>query len=130
LAIACALEELRQVGNPFSYEIKVRTINSATFCHQLFCEMRSELLQLLRCPVDRTPLTEASSDLIAQINGAIAAGRAANLGGQRLQRAIDGGLVRAAGDVLYPIADGIPVLLRDEAISLQDEGLELRLGHI
>ena len=31
---------------------------------------------------------------------------------------IDGGLVRAAGDVLYPIVDQIPVLLVDESIAL------------
>jgi uncharacterized protein YbaR (Trm112 family) len=96
--------------------------DSAKFCHKRWPEMRSELLQLLRCPLDRTPLAEASSDVVAQINAAIADGRVANLGGQQLQRPIDGGLVRADGDVLYPIVDGIPVLLRDEAISLTNLG--------
>jgi uncharacterized protein YbaR (Trm112 family) len=31
---------------------------------------------------------------------------------------LDGGLLKASGDVIYPIVDGIPVLVRDEAIPL------------
>jgi uncharacterized protein YbaR (Trm112 family) len=89
--------------------------------------MRREFLELLRCPVNRTPLTEASGDLVAQINTAIVEGRVTNLRGEPLRQTIDGGLIPTAGDVLYPISDDIPVLLRDEAISLQAGGLELTI---
>jgi uncharacterized protein YbaR (Trm112 family) len=78
--------------------------------------------------VDRTPLAEANSDLVAAINELIADGRITNLGGERLERLIEGGLVRAAGDVLYQIIDGIPVLLKDEAISLADVDLRRNSG--
>ena len=76
------------------------------------------LVEILRCPQDRSRLTRAGDDLVARVNRAIAAGTLANRGGKRLERAIDGGLVREAGDWLYPIVDDIPLMLPDEAIDV------------
>jgi uncharacterized protein YbaR (Trm112 family) len=56
---------------------------------------------------------------VARVNRAIAAGTLANRGGKKLEKAIDGGLVRQAGDLLYPIVDDIPLMLADEAIEIQ-----------
>jgi len=61
--------------------------------------------------------------LIAQTNQAIAAGRLVNLAGVELEKEIDGGLVRDSGDLMYPVVDGIPVMLPDEAIELSQLGL-------
>ena len=80
--------------------------------------MRSQLLEILRCPEDHSPLTEASEALLADVNAAIRAGRLTNTGRKRLEQVVEGGLVREAGDLLYPIVDQIPLLLRDEAIPL------------
>jgi uncharacterized protein YbaR (Trm112 family) len=80
--------------------------------------MNNQLLEILRCPEDRTKLTEADGELLAHVNSAIRDGRVACRSGGRRTQPIDGGLVRAARDVMYPIVDGIPLLLRDEAISL------------
>lgn len=79
---------------------------------------QSELLSMLRCPDDRSALRLADGKLTAQINSAIRSGKLRNEGGRVLDESIDGGLIRAHGDLLYPIVDGIPVLLRDEAIDL------------
>jgi uncharacterized protein len=81
--------------------------------------MNSQLLEILRCPQDGTVLMEADSELLTKVNEAIRDGRVTNRTGERLSHPIDGGLVRAARDVLYPIVDGIPMLLRDEAIALE-----------
>jgi uncharacterized protein YbaR (Trm112 family) len=80
--------------------------------------MRAEVLSILRCPETRTPLDAASDALVNEINAAIRAGRLVDRSGKAVAETIDGGLVRAARDVLYPIVDHIPVLLVDESIAL------------
>lgn len=77
-----------------------------------------QILSILRCPVDRSTLVVAEESLVARVNRGIAAGNILNVGGNRLEKPIDGGLVRQAGDLLYPIVDDIPVLLPDEAIDV------------
>jgi uncharacterized protein YbaR (Trm112 family) len=75
-------------------------------------------LAMLRCPNDRSTLRLAEAALVARLNVAIAANRLQNQAGEPVERPIDGGLIRAAGDLLYPIVDQIPVMLFDEAIPL------------
>ncbi len=77
-----------------------------------------QLLDMLRCPHDHTPLAVADAALVQRINRAVQAERVVNLGGQAVSRRLDGGLVRQAGDLVYPVIDGIPVLLPDEAIDV------------
>jgi uncharacterized protein YbaR (Trm112 family) len=81
--------------------------------------IRNELLAILRCPQNRTPLTSASEETLRRVNAAIRDGRLVNCGGQILERTLDGALVREDGTLLYPIIDDIPVLLRDDAILLE-----------
>jgi uncharacterized protein YbaR (Trm112 family) len=73
---------------------------------------------LLRCPDDHSALTVASESVMNQLNDAIRQGRLVDRAGRRVERAIEGGLIRADGAWLYPIIDRIPILLRDDAISL------------
>jgi uncharacterized protein YbaR (Trm112 family) len=87
--------------------------------------LRPEVLATLCCPEDHSALTPASESLIKEINTVIRGGRLLNRGGQVVSHFIDGGLTRAKGDVMYPIIDGIPVLVRDEGISLAQLGHKL-----
>lgn len=77
-----------------------------------------QLLQMLRCPQDHSSLSSAEASLVEQANRAIEGGTLQNTGGQKLKKPIDGGLVREAGDLMYPVVDDIPVMLPDEAIEI------------
>jgi uncharacterized protein YbaR (Trm112 family) len=84
--------------------------------------LRSDVLAILRCPEDRSELTAASEAIVNQVNAAIREGRLVNRARKRVERVIDAGLIRADGAWLYPIIDQIPILLRDDAISLDQLG--------
>lgn len=75
-----------------------------------------ELLDILVCPETRTPLRMAGDDLLKALNQAAAAGAVRNRRGELLTDPVTAGLVREDGAVLYPIRDGIPIMLIDEAL--------------
>ena len=87
--------------------------------------LRREILATLCCPEDHSTLALASDALIREINTIIRSGRLRNRGGQIVEHTLDGGLTRTKGDMLYPILDGIPVLVKDEAIPLAQLGHKL-----
>ncbi len=74
---------------------------------------------MLRCPENRTRLRLAEEALLARLNAAVSAGSLRNVAGGTLSEALDGGLVREDGRVVYPIVEGIPHLLVDEGIPLE-----------
>ena len=78
-----------------------------------------ELLEILVCPETKEPVSLADEALIDRLNARIEDGQVKNRGGQVVEKRIEGGLVRADGVYLYPIEQGIPVMLIDEAIPLQ-----------
>ncbi len=79
----------------------------------------AELLKILVCPENKTPVSEADAALVEKLNGAIAAGTLNNRAGDKVEEKIDGGLVREDGAYLYPIRHDIPIMLIDEAIPLE-----------
>ena len=87
---------------------------------RLSCDMvNSDLLRILRCPETHQRLTLADTALVAQINETIASGHTRNRAGQPVTGKIHSALVREDGKFLYPVRDGIPVMLIDEAILLR-----------
>lgn len=81
----------------------------------------SPLHGMLVCPEDRTPLAEAPAALIERLNRLVADGQLETRAGRRVAGPLDGGLIRQDGRRLYPILAGIPVLLIDEAIDLDQD---------
>ncbi len=77
-----------------------------------------DLLKILVCPEDHSPLTAADETLVQRLNEAIGAGRLKNRGGQVLQHRLDGALLRGDATLAYPIVDDIPMMLMDEAVPL------------
>ena len=77
-----------------------------------------ELLEILVCPETQQPVSMAGGDLIQRLNGDIEAGSLRNRGGEPVSAAISEGLVREDGKILYPVEDGIPVMLIEESIEI------------
>lgn len=75
-----------------------------------------KLLEILCCPVTRTPLTRLSAARLETLNKAIAAGQALYIGGEPVPSALEEALVTEDGKVIYPVEDGIPMLLEELGI--------------
>jgi len=83
-------------------------------------QLDKDLLEILACPETKEPVALADDELVAKVNAAIEAGRVKSRDGQDVTRTLDAGLLRQDGKVLYPVRSGIPIMLIDESI-LVDE---------
>jgi uncharacterized protein YbaR (Trm112 family) len=84
--------------------------------------MDKRLLAILRCPVTRKELSLAKTATLKEVNAAINSGKLSNRDGRVLDTPLSEALVTDDGKVLYPIANGIPVLLEGESVSLEQLG--------
>jgi len=81
--------------------------------------MDKKLLSILCCPVTHRDLFPAKADVLRRLNAAIAEGTVSNRDGQILGRPLDEALITKDGKILYPVSDGIPVLLEGESINAE-----------
>jgi uncharacterized protein YbaR (Trm112 family) len=79
-----------------------------------------ELLKILVCPETKEPVAPADEALIEKLNAAQKNQTLKNRAGEPVAQPMQGGLIREDRAYLYPIVDGIPVMLIDEAIPLAD----------
>ena len=77
-----------------------------------------ELLNILVCPETHQPVSLVDPGLVGRINGAIRQCGLRALSGEIIDEPIEGALVRADGEIGYPIRDGIPIMLIEESFSL------------
>ena len=81
--------------------------------------MDKRLLNILRCPVTHKGLSIVRRDLLDKVNSAIGEGQLVNRDGNTLDAGLAEALVTDDGKLLYPVNDGIPVLLEGESVSLE-----------
>ena len=84
--------------------------------------MDKRLLAILCCPVSHKGLKLAPKDLLARVNDAIRAGQLQNRDGNAVSEPFSEALVTDDGKTLYPVDDGIPVLLEGESIDVERLG--------
>ena len=81
--------------------------------------MDKRLLTILRCPVTHKGLSLLKKDKLAKVNSAIEAGEVKTLEGVKLAAPLAEALITDDGKRLYPVNDGIPVLLESESIHVE-----------
>ncbi|MBT8084959.1 MAG: Trm112 family protein [Woeseia sp.] len=84
--------------------------------------MDKKLLTILCCPITHRELGLAQAELLQSVNERIRAGGLNNREGRPLTGELQEALVTSDGKLLYPVADGIPVLLEGEAVGLDQLG--------
>ena len=82
-----------------------------------------KLLEILCCPVSRTPLTRLSQARLDKLNAAINARQLRYVGGETVEANLTEALITEDSKVIYPVEDDIPMLLEERGIGttqLQD----------
>ncbi len=77
-----------------------------------------DFLRILVCPRTRKPLQVASAKQLAAVNEAIQGGQVRNRSGGPVANPLQEGLLPEGETEIYPVVEGIPVLLVDEAIPM------------
>ena len=75
-----------------------------------------DLLRILVCPESRQPVTLVDARRLDEINRRIGEGAVKNRSGEPVEEPLEAALVREDGRWIYPVRQGIPVMLVDEAI--------------
>ncbi|HEY8682267.1 MAG TPA: Trm112 family protein [Rhodanobacter sp.] len=78
--------------------------------------MDKRLLDILCCPVSKTPVRLLSKSELDALNGAIAAGQVESVAGVPIRERVVEALITIDRKVIYRVDDGIPVMLPEEGI--------------
>lgn len=84
--------------------------------------MDKRLLDILCCPVSKTPVRPATRAELDSLNRAITAGNLLQVGGSPVTGRVEEALVTVDRKVVYRVEDGIPVMLPEEGIGTTQLG--------
>jgi len=76
-----------------------------------------KLLEILCCPVTRVPVERLSAAKLQRVNEAIREGRVKQADGSLVETELHEALVTSTGTTIYPVEDGIPLMLEDRSIA-------------
>ena len=82
-----------------------------------------KLLEILCCPVSKTPLARLTPSRLNKLNQAISAGEVQYIVGEPVDKPLREALITEDSRVVYAVVDGIPILLENQGIGttqLQD----------
>ena len=79
-----------------------------------------ELLNILVCPETKQQVSLISDQDLARINSLISEGKLLKKSGAKAEEALIAGLLREDRKVLYPIIEGIPVMLIEESLVVEN----------
>jgi uncharacterized protein YbaR (Trm112 family) len=78
--------------------------------------MDKRLLDILCCPVTKSPVKPLSRAQLEAVNRAIDSGSVRTVDNVAVSAPLQAGLITTDGKVIYRIQDDIPVMLADESI--------------
>ena len=78
--------------------------------------VNGKLLEILCCPVSKTPLLMLGQQKLEKLNKAITAGEALYVDGEKVTDPLQEGLITEDGKVIYAVQDDIPILLEEKGI--------------
>ncbi|MEO0346194.1 MAG: Trm112 family protein [Pseudomonadota bacterium] len=81
--------------------------------------MNERLLDITCCPVTHQPLRKADRPLLESLNAQVAEGTLMNAAGEPQHTPLTHALVTRDGQRVYPIRDGLVVLMADAAIVVE-----------
>ena len=75
-----------------------------------------KLLEILCCPVSKTPLTRLPTAKLEKLNRTINTGEVQYVHGEKVNDVLKEALITEDSKVIYPVVDDIPILLEDKGI--------------
>lgn len=81
--------------------------------------MDKHLLDILCCPVSKTPVRLLARPELDALNRAIVAGNVLSTAGSPVRDRLDEALITVDRKLIYRVDDGIPVMLPEEGIGTQ-----------
>ncbi|HZX69551.1 MAG TPA: Trm112 family protein [Rhodanobacter sp.] len=78
--------------------------------------MDKRLLDILCCPVSKTPVRPLARSQLDALNAAIAAGKVDTVAGVAVRERVAEALITTDQKLIYRVEDGIPVMLPEEGI--------------
>ena len=75
-----------------------------------------KLLEILCCPVSKTPLVVLGKEKLDKLNMAVSSAEALYVDGAKVTEVLQEGLITDNGKVIYSVQDDIPVLLEEKGI--------------